>query len=77
MSMAKRCLDVVIAASLLVLLCPLMLGIWALVRLRLGKPAFFSQWRPACMAVPIAWSSSERSRSAGMSTEARCPMSSA
>ena len=52
MMMAKRCLDVLVAASLLVLLFPLMLGIWGLVRLRLGKPAFFFQWRPGLHGRP-------------------------
>ncbi len=52
MMMAKRCLDVLVAASLLVLLSPLMLGIWGLVRLRLGKPAFFFQWRPGLHGRP-------------------------
>ncbi|MAY71894.1 sugar transferase [Halomonas litopenaei] len=50
--MAKRCVDVLVAASLLVLLSPLMLGIWGLVRLRLGKPAFFFQWRPGLHGRP-------------------------
>tara|TARA_Y100001001_G_scaffold56403_1_gene53299 strand:- start:199 stop:798 length:600 start_codon:yes stop_codon:yes gene_type:complete len=52
MIMAKRCVDVLVAASLLVLLSPLMLGIWGLVRLRLGKPAFFFQWRPGLHGRP-------------------------
>lgn len=52
MMMAKRCVDVLVAASLLVLLFPLMLGIWGLVRLRLGKPAFFFQWRPGLHGRP-------------------------
>jgi lipopolysaccharide/colanic/teichoic acid biosynthesis glycosyltransferase len=41
----KRVLDIVVAASLLVVLAPLLLVLAALVRLKLGAPIFFRQTR--------------------------------
>jgi lipopolysaccharide/colanic/teichoic acid biosynthesis glycosyltransferase len=42
----KRVFDFSLSLVVLVVLCPLLLGIAALVRFRLGAPAFFSQLRP-------------------------------
>jgi lipopolysaccharide/colanic/teichoic acid biosynthesis glycosyltransferase len=42
----KRLLDVILSFALLLLLSPLFLVLWALVRRRLGKPAIFRQERP-------------------------------
>jgi lipopolysaccharide/colanic/teichoic acid biosynthesis glycosyltransferase len=41
----KRLLDVLVAAIALLILSPVMLVAWALVRIRMGKPAFFRQRR--------------------------------
>lgn len=42
----KRILDIVISCFALVLLSPLFLGLWALVRFKLGSPVIFCQLRP-------------------------------
>jgi lipopolysaccharide/colanic/teichoic acid biosynthesis glycosyltransferase len=42
----KRLLDVVLSSVALLLLSPLFLALWALVRHKLGKPAIFRQERP-------------------------------
>jgi len=42
----KRLLDLLIAATALAVLSPLLAGLWVLVRVRLGKPALFVQVRP-------------------------------
>lgn len=42
----KRLLDIVISLSALIILSPLLLILWILVRVKLGKPALFSQERP-------------------------------
>ena len=41
----KRCLDVALALTGLILLSPLFLSVWVVVRWRLGSPAFFRQSR--------------------------------
>ena len=41
----KRTLDRLVATSALVLLSPLIVAVACLVRIRLGKPVFFKQWR--------------------------------
>ena len=42
----KRLLDIIASASALLVLSPLLLALWVLVRLRLGAPVLFSQERP-------------------------------
>jgi lipopolysaccharide/colanic/teichoic acid biosynthesis glycosyltransferase len=42
----KRLLDVLLALAALLLLSPLFLALWLLVRRKLGKPAIFRQQRP-------------------------------
>jgi lipopolysaccharide/colanic/teichoic acid biosynthesis glycosyltransferase len=42
----KRALDLILSAAALLLLSPLLLALWLLVRTRLGKPAIFRQERP-------------------------------
>lgn len=42
----KRFLDIFISLTAIVLLSPLLLLLWVLVRSRLGKPALFTQQRP-------------------------------
>ncbi|MDR2355483.1 MAG: sugar transferase [Clostridiales Family XIII bacterium] len=42
----KRLLDILLSAVALLLLSPLLLALWILVRRRLGKPAIFRQQRP-------------------------------
>ena len=42
----KRILDFVLSLLALIILSPLMLIIWVLVRIKLGKPAIFKQERP-------------------------------
>ena len=42
----KRALDVLVAATALVLLSPLLAALWVLVRLRMGTPVVFRQLRP-------------------------------
>ena len=42
----KRALDICISLSVIVILSPLLLLLWILVRVKLGKPALFTQERP-------------------------------
>lgn len=42
----KRFLDIIISLTAIVLLSPLLLLLWILVRIKLGKPALFTQERP-------------------------------
>ena len=42
----KRLLDLVIGGSMLLVMSPLLLAISILVRLKLGRPVLFCQWRP-------------------------------
>ena len=42
----KRALDVLVAATALVLLSPLLAALWVIVRLRMGTPVVFRQLRP-------------------------------
>lgn len=42
----KRLLDILISLFALVLLSPVLAALWALVRVKLGRPALFSQERP-------------------------------
>lgn len=42
----KRFLDIIISLTAIVLLSPLLLFLWILVRIKLGKPALFTQERP-------------------------------
>lgn len=52
-AVAKRCIDIALASSLLLLLSPIMVGIAVAVRLRLGTPVFFRQVRPGLNGVPF------------------------
>jgi sugar transferase EpsL len=49
----QRLLDVVVAATALLLLSPLMAAIALLVRVRLGSPVFFTQRRPGRFGEPF------------------------
>ena len=42
----KRLLDIIISLCALIILSPLLLILWILVRIKLGKPALFAQARP-------------------------------
>lgn len=42
----KRLLDIIISLCALIILSPLLLILWVLVRVKLGKPALFAQERP-------------------------------
>jgi sugar transferase EpsL len=44
--MAKRIIDILVSASLLIILSPVFFFTWILVRTRIGAPAFFIQDRP-------------------------------
>ena len=59
-SSLKSLCDRVLAATALVLLLPLLLGLVILVRLRLGSPVLFRQQRPGKMARHLRSTSSER-----------------
>jgi len=43
---SKRILDIILSVTALILLCPVMAGIGAMVALRLGRPVLFVQARP-------------------------------
>ena len=49
----KRAFDVLVAAVLLIVLAPVFVAVWGLVRVKLGKPAFFRQVRPGFMGRPF------------------------
>ena len=49
----KRIMDVTVAASALVILSPLLLSLWLLVRARMGAPALFRQTRPGLSGQPF------------------------
>lgn len=42
----KRLLDIIISATAIIVLSPVFLILWILVRMKLGKPALFTQERP-------------------------------
>lgn len=50
---AKRLIDVLASSVLLVLLAPLLLVLAAIVRLTMGSPALFRQWRPGLYGKPF------------------------
>lgn len=50
---AKRLFDVALAATALLALAPVLVGLAALVRLNLGKPVFFKQARPGLQGIPF------------------------
>ncbi len=50
---ANRLFDLVVSATLLVLLLPLLLGVAAMVRMRLGSPVIFAQQRPGLHGRPF------------------------
>ncbi|GAA4707853.1 sugar transferase [Brevibacillus fulvus] len=49
----KRCFDLIVAFLLLLLLSPVMFGLWACVRIRFGSPTIFAQWRPGLGGKPF------------------------
>ncbi|MGE4545750.1 MAG: sugar transferase [Pedobacter sp.] len=49
----KRCLDLLFAGTILMLLLPLLLGVSLLVRWKIGKPVFFRQVRPGLNERPF------------------------
>lgn len=49
----RRLADIFGAVFWLILLSPLLLGLFCLVRWKLGKPALFRQWRPGLRAQPF------------------------
>jgi lipopolysaccharide/colanic/teichoic acid biosynthesis glycosyltransferase len=49
----KRALDLFYVLLLLPILGPIMLAVWALVRVRMGRPVFFRQVRPGLNARPF------------------------
>ena len=49
----KRVLDVTVSALLLLVLSPLLLAVWLLIRWRMGKPAVFCQRRPGLGGRPF------------------------
>jgi lipopolysaccharide/colanic/teichoic acid biosynthesis glycosyltransferase len=51
--MLKRAIDVTVAAAALVLLSPVLAGLWILVRLRMGSPVLFRQPRPGRLGHPF------------------------
>jgi lipopolysaccharide/colanic/teichoic acid biosynthesis glycosyltransferase len=53
MKMLKRAIDVAASAALLLLLCPVFLAVWRLVRWKLGAPAVFRQRRPGLHGRPF------------------------
>ena len=42
----KRLLDILISLTGMIVLSPVLLILWILVRMKLGKPALFTQQRP-------------------------------
>jgi sugar transferase EpsL len=50
---AKRLFDIAVSGAALVLLAPVLLGLAALVRLKLGRPVIFRQARPGLDGVPF------------------------
>ena len=44
----KRLLDIIISLCALIILSPLLLILWILVRIKLGKPALFEIGRASC-----------------------------
>lgn len=49
----KRLIDIVLSAGPLIALSPLLLGLWVLVRARMGSPALFRQMRPGLHGRPF------------------------
>lgn len=52
-STVKRAFDMIVAATMLIVLSPLLVGIALLVRTKLGRPILFSQVRPGRHAKPF------------------------
>ena len=50
---AKRLFDIVVSGAALLLLAPVLVGLAALVRLKLGRPVIFKQARPGLDGVPF------------------------
>jgi sugar transferase EpsL len=53
LKVGKRTLDIVGSTALLVLLSPALLGVAILVRIILGRPVLFRQWRPGFFGEPF------------------------
>lgn len=49
----KRAIDVVVAAGLLLILSPVYLAVYVLVRIKMGSPAIFTQARPGLHGEPF------------------------
>lgn len=49
----KRALDIIVAVTMLIMLCPFIIGIAILVRIKLGRPVVFSQVRPGRHGKPF------------------------
>ncbi len=49
----KRCLDVVVASSVLVAFAPVMVAVAAVLRVRMGSPVLFRQRRPGRATLPF------------------------
>ncbi|WP_275661805.1 sugar transferase [Lentibacillus sediminis] len=49
----KRCMDLVISISLIILLSPLMVLVAAVIKIRMGSPVLFKQGRPGLGAQPF------------------------
>lgn len=52
-STVKRTFDIIVAAAMLIMLCPFLIGIGLLVRIKLGRPILFSQVRPGRYGKPF------------------------
>ena len=52
-STVKRTFDIIVAAAMLIMLCPFLIGIGLLVRIKLGRQLLFSQVRPGRYGKPF------------------------
>jgi lipopolysaccharide/colanic/teichoic acid biosynthesis glycosyltransferase len=50
---AKRAMDIALSASGLVILAPVMIGVALAVRIAMGRPVLYRQWRPGYHARPF------------------------
>lgn len=51
--MLKRLLDIVVSMSALLMLCPVILCLWVIVKVKLGSPVLFTQVRPGLYGKPF------------------------
>lgn len=49
----KRCFDFIVALTALIVLSPIMVVVAAAIRMFMGKPVLFRQWRPGLHGVPF------------------------